>query len=159
MQLISNQFKNGALLDKSYQSDMDNASPQLSWSNPPANTASFAIAMHDPDAPTGGAGWWHWLAVNIPSTISELAKNAGEASGKSMPAGSIQLYNDAGTLGYSGCMPPVGDPPHRYIFTIYALDADMPQVDASMRTSMVGFLVNAHCLAKASISGLYARSE
>src|SRR3974377_1742448 len=38
-----------------------NVSPALSWSNAPAGTQSFALLMHDPDAPTGsgwgGRGW------------------------------------------------------------------------------------------------------
>jgi phosphatidylethanolamine-binding protein (PEBP) family uncharacterized protein len=35
-----------------------NVSPQISWSDVPAGTKSFAITMYDPDAPTG-SGWWH----------------------------------------------------------------------------------------------------
>jgi hypothetical protein len=33
-----------------------NQSPALSWKNPPAGTKSFALLVHDPDAPTGGPG-------------------------------------------------------------------------------------------------------
>jgi len=42
-----------------------NTSPALVWSNLPAGTKSLALQVHDPDAPTGGGGWWHWAVVDI----------------------------------------------------------------------------------------------
>jgi phosphatidylethanolamine-binding protein (PEBP) family uncharacterized protein len=36
-----------------------NISPALRWSGAPNGTQSFALLVHDPDAPTGLAGWWH----------------------------------------------------------------------------------------------------
>jgi phosphatidylethanolamine-binding protein (PEBP) family uncharacterized protein len=36
-----------------------NVSPALTWSNAPSGTKSFALQVHDPDAPTG-SGLWHW---------------------------------------------------------------------------------------------------
>src|SRR5580692_3234612 len=43
-----------------------NVSPALAWSGVPAGTQSFALMVHDPDAPTG-SGWWHWVVYNIPA--------------------------------------------------------------------------------------------
>ncbi len=157
MILSSPEFQNGDTLDISYQSDRDNASPVLVWDNVPEGTKSFAIAMHDPDAPTGGAGWWHWFAFGIPAEVRSLPRNAGSACGQNMPAGVVQLFNDGGARGYMGCMPPVGDPAHRYIFTVYALGADVPEISDDAQTSMAGFIINAHCLGKASLTGYYAR--
>ncbi|MCO6503979.1 MAG: YbhB/YbcL family Raf kinase inhibitor-like protein [Snodgrassella sp.] len=155
--LTSPEFKDGDRVDSSYQSDQDNQSPALIWQNAPATTQSFAIACHDPDAPTGGAGWWHWMAINIPPSVTELKRDTGAQNGQHLPAGTRQLRNDTGTLGYSGFYPPVGDPPHRYIFTVYALDTDKIDVPADASTSMTGFMVNAHTIAKTSITVYYGR--
>lgn len=155
--LTSSEFKEGDRVDSSYQSDQDNQSPALIWENAPTETKSFAIACHDPDAPTGGAGWWHWMAINIPPTITELKRDAGRRDGQNMPTGTRQLRNDTGTLGYSGFYPPVGDPPHRYIFTLYALNTDKIEVPADATTSLTGFMVNAHTIAKTSLTVYYGR--
>jgi phosphatidylethanolamine-binding protein (PEBP) family uncharacterized protein len=63
-----------------------NVSPELKWSGAPANTKSFAVLVHDPDAPTGGAGWWHWSLVNIPVSTTELPKGVGATGGPACPA-------------------------------------------------------------------------
>src|SRR5262249_62400849 len=62
-----------------------NVSPALRWSGAPAGTKSFALLVHDPDAPTGGAGWWHWLVLNIPAHAVELKKDAGRAERSRLP--------------------------------------------------------------------------
>ena len=69
------------------------------------------------------------------------------------------MRNDGGNTGYMGCYPPVGDPAHRYIFTVYALDTDTLDIAADVTTSMAGFVINAHTLAKTSLTVYYARSE
>src|SRR5258708_33502502 len=56
-----------------------NISPALAWSGAPADTKSFALLVHDPDAPTGGAGWWHWLGGSTPGSGTRLGEEAGKA--------------------------------------------------------------------------------
>jgi hypothetical protein len=128
----------------------ENLSPQLSWSGFPPETKSFAVTVHDPDAPTG-SGFWHWLAVNIPADVNELATGAGSEGSDALPGGVLQLRNDAGTRGYIGAAPPAGDAPHRYVHTVHALDVENLDVAASSSAAIVGFNLRFHAIARAQI--------
>lgn len=133
-----------------------NISPQLKWSGAPAGTKSFALLVHDPDAPTGGAGWWHWLVVNIPASATGLAKNAGRASGKGLPKGAVHVDTDFGGPGWGGPCPPVGDKPHRYNFTLYALKVERLDV-RGVSASLAGYMINGNAIGKAKLSGRFGR--
>ena len=70
-----------------------NQSPQLSWSGAPAGTKSFAITCFDPVAPTG-CGYWHWLAFNIPASVTSLdagASRGGKPGRGAAPRGLLRL--------------------------------------------------------------------
>ena len=133
-----------------------NTSPQLAWSEAPAGTKSFAVTCYDPDAPTG-SGFWHWLVVNIPASVSELALDAGNSKSAKLPPGALQTRTDFGAPGYGGPCPPPGDHPHRYLFTVFAVSADSLPVKADTSAAIVGFQLNFNTLAKAAIMGLYKR--
>ena len=133
-----------------------NMSPALKWSGAPAGTKSFAVTVYDPDAPTG-SGWWHWVVYNIPATATELPEGAGAADGKALPAGAVQGRTDFGAPGFGGACPPKGDRPHRYIFTVYALKADKLDVPPDATAALVGFMINANLLGKASFTAKYGR--
>jgi len=130
-----------------------NISPQLSWKNAPAGTKSFAITAYDPDAPTG-SGWWHWVVFNIKPAFDHI--NTGD-SGKSMPKGSIESLTSYGSTGFGGACPPEGDKPHRYIFTVYALNTEKIEQNADARPELIGFFINSHAIAKASIMAYFGR--
>ena len=136
-----------------------NVSPALEWSGAPKDTKSFALLVHDPDAPTGGAGWWHWLVYNIPGGTTKLAKGAGKADGGALPPGAMNAVTDYGTAGYGGPCPPEGDKPHRYVFTLYALKVEKIDVPKGATASLVGFMVNSNAIAKASVTGMYGRAK
>ena len=135
-----------------------NISPALAWSGAPANTKSFAVSIYDPDAPTG-SGWWHWVVYNIPAGTTSLPKNAGDPTKGLTPKGAIQSRTDFGSAGYGGPCPPPGDKPHRYQITVFAVDVDkLPDAsDDTASAALVGFDLNFHTLAKATLTGLYGR--
>ena len=135
-----------------------NVSPAFKWSGAPADTKSFALLVHDPDAPTGGAGWWHWVVVNIPADSSGLEKNAGTADGANLPAGSVQIATDFGAPGWGGPCPPAGDKPHCYNFTLYALKTERLDVGGAT-ASLAGYMVNAHAIARAKLTGRFGRKK
>lgn len=132
-----------------------NVSPELSWTEPPAGTRSLALTVYDPDAPTG-SGWWHWVVYDIPATARGLAEGAGSGGG-SLPAGAVQGRTDFGAPGYGGACPPPGHGPHRYIFTLHALDVEHLELPGDASAAMVGFNLGAHTLGKASLTVVYER--
>ena len=133
-----------------------NKSPALDWSNAPADAKSFAVTVYDPDAPTG-SGWWHWVVFNIPAGTTGLTEGAGDANGALLPAGSVQSVTDFGQPGFGGPCPPVGDKPHRYIFTVHALKLDKLPLEPGASGAMVGFFLGQNTITKASLTGLYGR--
>jgi Raf kinase inhibitor-like YbhB/YbcL family protein len=133
-----------------------NQSPHLAWSGAPAGTKSFAITCYDPDAPTG-SGFWHWLVVNIPANVTELAAGAGAPGSKLLPEGALQTRTDYGVVSYGGPCPPEGDHPHRYIFTVFAVGSEVLPVNADTSAAIVGFNLNFNTLAKATLMGLFKR--
>jgi hypothetical protein len=124
-----------------------NRSPELSWSGAPRGTESFALAVHDPDAPRPG-GFDHWVAYNIPAGTNRLPEGAALRPD--------QLgVTTAGKPGYMGPCPPPGKV-HHYHFTLYALDLPKiapPNLD---RTQLLE-RIDKHVLATAALTGLYGR--
>ena len=118
MQLTSSAFNDGTNIPQQYTGEGEDISPQLSWTDAPEATKSFALICHDPDAPLispGSYGYVHWVLYNIPFNINSLEENT-------------DLYtsgvNDFGNLGYGGPMPPNGHGIHHYYFWLLALDLE-----------------------------------
>jgi len=145
-----------AQLYKGFGCDGSNVSPSLAWKNAPAGTKSFAVTVYDSDAPTG-SGWWHWIVFNIPADVTSLPAGIGNPASGQTPKGAVQAKNDFGKPGYGGPCPPQGDKPHRYIFTVHALKVDKIDADENASGAMVGLMLNANKLDKASFTATYGR--
>lgn len=133
-----------------------NISPEISWQNAPAGTKSFAITAYDPDAPTG-SGWWHWVVYNIPGNARSVPENAGIPDSTTLPTGAVQGRTDFGSTGYGGACPPQGDKPHRYVFTVHALKVEKLELPADATAALVGYMINANRLGKASLTARFSR--
>lgn len=118
-----------------------NRSLALSWT-PVEGAQSYAVIVHDPDAPTG-VGFFHWIAVDLPSATTSLPLGA---SGSAMPEGTVETYTDFGANGYGGPCPPPGAP-HRYEVTVYAVDAPSLGVPAGATGALVRFMLRQHAVA------------
>src|SRR5438477_11456182 len=118
MQLTSSDFTRGGAIPSRFTCEADNVSPEFSWKDVPAQTRSFALIVHDPDAPRTG-GFTHWVLYNIPPETVHIDENVSKE--EKVPGLGTHGKNDAGNLGYMGPAPPSGI--HRYFFRLFALNA------------------------------------
>jgi len=149
--ISSPSFTNGGAIPKKFTCDAADISPQLTWTDPPDGTKSFALLVDDPDAPIGN--WNHWAMWNLPAKLRSLRE--GLSKNAHLPDGSEQGMNDFHKPGYNGPCPPAGKP-HRYFFKLFALDTKVALKEEAgkpeLETAMKG-----HILAQAEWMGTYKR--
>ncbi len=151
MVLSSPAFEDGGTIPTAYTCDGQDTSPALTWVGSPDGTASFALVVDDPDAPSGV--WVHWVIYNIPASAQSLPE--GIPVEAVLSDGTEQGQNSWPKPGYGGPCPPNGS--HRYFFNLYALDVVLdlaPDVTdkAALLAAMEG-----HVLEQATLMGLYER--
>jgi hypothetical protein len=143
-----------------HQTQGENVSPAISWSEGPAGTQSYAVIMVDPDVPTEfenfnkeGAtlpadmprqDFYHWVLVDIPAGTTSLAEGAdtGEPSPKAPGKADhgVRGVNDytkfmsgdqAGEYGgYDGPCPPWNDE-RLHNYTFRVYALDVPELGLS----------------------------
>lgn len=149
--ISSPSFSNGGDIAKKFTCDGSDVSPQLTWTDPPAGTKSFALLTDDPDAPMGN--WNHWAAWNLPSTLRGLPE--GVPKDARLPDGSVQGKNQFPKTGYNGPCPPRGKP-HRYYFKLFALDTTLDLKPGAGKKELESAM-KGHILAQAEWMGRYHR--
>lgn len=131
-----------------YTCDGKDISPQLSWTNPPAKTQSFAIIVSDSDAPNGV--WYHWLVYNIPKDAKEMTEGM-----LILPKGAAIGQNSWGKNAYNGPCPPKNTA-HTYILTLYALNTVLKLPTNADAKSLLAAM-QGHILGTAKLSAVYSR--
>lgn len=158
-QLYSDDVADGQMMSENQVFDQwgmtgGNISPSLRWSGFPAETKSFAVTCFDPDAPTG-SGFWHWVVLSIPASVTELETNTAGTDGSGLPAGAFHVRNDYMVKDFGGAAPPKGDSPHRYVFAVHALDVDTLGVNDEVSPAVAGFNLRFHTIARGLLIPVY----
>lgn len=149
--LTSSAFSSGGAIPREYTCDGPDQSPQLVWSGVPAATVTFALVMHDPDAPAGD--WVHWDIWNVP--LNERGMDANVPKTEELPNGMRQGRNDFRKIGYNGPCPP-SRKDHKYVFQLYAVDTKLDLAAGASRVELESAL-KGHVLAEAEYMGTYRR--
>lgn len=149
--LSSSSFGAGQPISARNTSDGEDVSPALEWDDPPPGTKSFALVVHDPDAPDPRApkrDWVHWVLYDLPASARSLPE------GTPTPRGAHEGRNDWAETGWRGPSPPVGR--HRYFFELSALDTELPDLGQPTRRELEEAM-KGHVLATATLIGTYAK--
>lgn len=146
LELRSPAFEDGEPLPRRFAHDADNVSPPLEWFDVPDGAQELALLCEDPDAPSGT--FTHWVVAGLDPRSTHLEEGA--------PPPAVAGRNDLGEIGWMGPEPPVGDGPHRYVFTLFASAAPLGLDDradaASLRAALAG-----QELARGELAGTYER--
>ena len=143
--MTSPAFGLGEPIPARHTCDGDNDSPALLWTAPPAGTRSLAVAMEDPDAPSGE--FVHWLGWGLDPRLRGLPE------GVEPP---FEGRNDFGRVGYAGPCPPIGDPPHEYVFRLFAL-AMSPDLPPGSRMDELREFLAEELIEAIELTGTYVR--
>lgn len=128
-----------------YTCDGEDAAPELTISEVPADSKSLVLIVDDPDAPIGT--WVHWLVYNIPVSTAKI-------DAKNLPQDAKQGMTDFGRVGWGGPCPPSGT--HRYFFKLYAIDKVLDLPDGATKTQLEQAIKD-HIVEKTELIGLYKR--
>ena len=149
--LSSPAFAQGSLIPKKFTCDGTNVSPALNWSGLPAGTRSLALITDDPDAPVGT--FTHWVLYNMAPSLTGLPEAVAKIA--QVPGIGTQGNNSFSRPGYDGPCPPRGAP-HRYYFTLYALDLS-PDLPPGLTPTKLQSAMRGHIMAESQWMGKYQR--
>ncbi|MGZ2412342.1 Raf kinase inhibitor-like YbhB/YbcL family protein [Sphingomonas sp. F9_3S_D5_B_2] len=157
LSLTSPAFAPGGRLPPRFTADGEGVSPPLAWGNGPEGTASLAIIVEDPDAPTPRP-MVHAIVFDIDPELNGLAEGAIRPDG---PGGRDKNVgrNSGLSEGWLPPDPPTGHGPHDYVFQLLALRAGEGSDEPSPgRDDFSGYAAG-RILAAGVLVGTYSRGE
>jgi Raf kinase inhibitor-like YbhB/YbcL family protein len=158
MRLTSSAFADGSVIPDKYTQAGQSISPELTWTNVPMGTVTFALLFHDPDVALQRKlnDVTHWIAWNIPGTATKL--DEGIKEGATLPDGTVQGKNQAGRNSYMGPGAPATAPEHHYTFELFALDTKLDLGPDASRADVMNAM-DGHILGKAVWEGRFHRPQ
>jgi hypothetical protein len=150
MQLTSPAFESGDAIPTRFSAYGDSVSPPLEWADAPGGSRSFALFVHDPDAPLaapdGTYGFVHWVLYNIPGAVTSIEEGS---------TGYTPGTNQNGEAAYYGPRPPEGHGVHHYFIWLLALDR-APGLTAGLTLWQLLELVEPNVLGMNRLVGTYS---
>ncbi len=151
--LTSTDLRDGEEIPEKFRAP-SNVSPHLAWSDLPEGTKSLAVTCFDPDAPTS-SGYWHWAVFNIPVSVTELPTGAGSDETLGGIEKVVSLAGDSGDRTYYGPNPPADHFPHRYLYTVHAVDVEELDISPDSTPTVLDFNLHSHAIGRAILWGWY----
>jgi Raf kinase inhibitor-like YbhB/YbcL family protein len=149
-------FAEGAPIPAVYSNYEQDANFPVEWSPGPVGTMSYALIMEDPDAAMPKP-FVHWVAWNIPATVTGLREGLQKQEVLTDPPGMRQGVTSRGNVGYLGPRPPAGDPPHVYHVQLFALDAVLDLPLSGANRDQVLAAAAGHVIGRGELTGTFAR--
>lgn len=149
MTIRSSAFDDGDPIPDRFTCTDEDISPPLTFADVPDEAVALALIMDDPDAPAGT--WTHWVFFDLPADQGSLDADADIAA-----LGGTLGENSWDRAEHGGPCPPEGDDPHRYVFRLFALDAELGLDEGAARAD-VESAAEDHKVAEATLTGTYAR--
>ena len=148
MKFYSLDFDDYQPMDVRFTGEGGDEMPRFAVEDVPGGTKSLALIVHDPDSP-GGKEWTHCLVWDISSTIDGFG-------GEKELIGTYGI-NDFGNTNYGGPMPSPGSGPHRYVFSLFALDKKLDLPEKTNRDQLTRAMLG-HILSQSMWVGTYERN-
>lgn len=160
MLLQSPAFKSDAPLPLAYTGYGDFKSPPLSWSGAPKGTREFVLMLEDADVPLERFAV-HWLLYDIPATAAGLPETEADKATRDHPAPIKEVRRGLNAMKRLGYLPPrpfAGSGLHHFVFTLYAIDADVTLPDGASKEQLLA-AIKGHVLAEAQLRAVFEAKE